>query len=171
MAELLVQDTSLIAIANAIRQKTEKSGNIVFPSGFVNAINAIVTGGGLPNGVKKVDAGTYVPSTNDTQIVLSHNLGEAPNFAMYIVDVGNSRLPDFGTFALSGLRVKLTCFVGAGTQLKGVEIYCFSNSSYVDGKSHNVASVGDASTFTIYNEKPFKSGITVRWIAGVIDGI
>lgn len=39
-------DNNLTSVANAIRTKGGTSGSLSFPSGFVSAINAIVTGGG-----------------------------------------------------------------------------------------------------------------------------
>ena len=47
MAEYIATDTELTSVANAIRAKVETSDPLVFPSGFVNAINAIPTGGGI----------------------------------------------------------------------------------------------------------------------------
>lgn len=46
MANYIATDTELTSVANAIRAKGETSDPLVFPSGFVNAINAIPTGGG-----------------------------------------------------------------------------------------------------------------------------
>lgn len=50
MATKLVQDTSLTAVANAIRVKGETSGTLEFPDGFVTAIQNIPTGGGGSEG-------------------------------------------------------------------------------------------------------------------------
>lgn len=44
MAEYLVQDTSLTAVANAIRAKTGSADSLAFPSGMVEAISGF-TGG------------------------------------------------------------------------------------------------------------------------------
>ena len=41
MAEYLVQDTSLTAVADAIRAKTASSDMLVFPEGFISAITSI----------------------------------------------------------------------------------------------------------------------------------
>jgi hypothetical protein len=49
MSSYLVNDTSLTAVANAIRTKGGTSASLVFPNGFVSAIQAIPTGsGGTP---------------------------------------------------------------------------------------------------------------------------
>lgn len=38
MADYIVSDTSLTAVADAIRESTGKSGQIAFPNGFVSEI-------------------------------------------------------------------------------------------------------------------------------------
>lgn len=47
MANYLATDTDLASVANAIRAKGGTSAQLSFPSGFVSAIGAIETGGGL----------------------------------------------------------------------------------------------------------------------------
>ena len=44
MAEYLVRDTSLLAVAEAIRAKSGQSGALVFPGGFVQAVESITSG-------------------------------------------------------------------------------------------------------------------------------
>lgn len=46
MADYLTTDTELTSIANAIRTKGGTSSQLVYPTGFVSAIEAIPTGGG-----------------------------------------------------------------------------------------------------------------------------
>ena len=46
MAEYLTNTADLAAVADAIRAKGGTSGTLVYPNGFVSAINAITTGGG-----------------------------------------------------------------------------------------------------------------------------
>ena len=41
MAEMLVQSESLISIADAIREKGDTSDVLVFPDGFISAIQAV----------------------------------------------------------------------------------------------------------------------------------
>ena len=62
MANYLVTDTELTSIANAIRTKGGTNSNLTFPTGFVNAIGAISTGGGSPEVADTVyqnNNGTY----------------------------------------------------------------------------------------------------------------
>lgn len=44
MADYIVSDTSLTAVADAIREKTGKSAQITFPDGFVNEVEGIESG-------------------------------------------------------------------------------------------------------------------------------
>ena len=46
MASYVVSDTSLTAVADAIREKTGKSAQMAFPDGFVDEIGDISGGGG-----------------------------------------------------------------------------------------------------------------------------
>lgn len=47
MADYLVTDTELTGVADAIRTKGGTSAALVWPSGYVDAIDAIETGGGV----------------------------------------------------------------------------------------------------------------------------
>lgn len=46
MADYLVTDTELTSVADAIRTKGGTSAQLSFPTGFIQAINDIPTGGG-----------------------------------------------------------------------------------------------------------------------------
>ena len=69
MAECLTNTTDLTAVADAIRAKGGISGPLVYPDGFVTAIQAIETGGGggsdeLVNSlIDRTISGTYVNNT------------------------------------------------------------------------------------------------------------
>lgn len=51
MAEYLVNDTDMTAVADAIRTKGGLTDALVFPDGYVSAVGAIVAGGGDPYSV------------------------------------------------------------------------------------------------------------------------
>ena len=57
MAKLMVSDTSLTAIADAIREKSGTSDPLVFPEGFTNAITGITAG--APADVAEKDVNFY----------------------------------------------------------------------------------------------------------------
>ena len=68
MAEYLTNTTDLIKVASAIREKCGTSDSLVYPDGFVTAIQAIQTGGtsGSQTGVVDTSASyrmiyTYFP--------------------------------------------------------------------------------------------------------------
>ena len=69
MAEYLTNTTDLTKVASAIRAKGGTSGPLVYPDGFVTAIQAIETGGGggsdeLVNSlIERTISGTYVNNT------------------------------------------------------------------------------------------------------------
>ena len=50
MAEYLTNDTELTGIADAIRAKGGTGASLLYPTGFVSAIQAIETTGGVPEG-------------------------------------------------------------------------------------------------------------------------
>lgn len=69
MAEYLTNTTDLTSVADAIRTKGGTTAQLVYPSGFVSAINAIETGGGggsdeLVNSlIDRTISGAYVNNT------------------------------------------------------------------------------------------------------------
>ena len=82
MSKYVVDGTSLSAVADAIRTKGETSASLPFPTGFVNAINAIDTGGGGSGGSANVEAGSFVlqSDTVANTYAIAHSLGEIPDF-------------------------------------------------------------------------------------------
>lgn len=86
-------DADLTSVADAIRAKGGTSDALVFPAGFVSAVEAISAGGGL-----KFDMGSFTLSedvsanlfTNPGNAVygapIPHNLGEIPDFIMVWTD-------------------------------------------------------------------------------------
>lgn len=66
MAEYLTNTTDLTSVANAIRTKGGTTAQLVYPSGFVSAINAIDTGGGQDEYAEAAlisNVGTIFPAT------------------------------------------------------------------------------------------------------------
>lgn len=64
MADYKVTDTELTSIANAIRTRGGTSGQLVFPNGFVSAVNAIPSGGGSSNILAGIDKPTANVGSN-----------------------------------------------------------------------------------------------------------
>lgn len=66
MAEYLTNTADLTSVADAIRAKGGTTGQMVYPDGFVSAINAITTGGGQDEYAAAAlisDVGTIFPAT------------------------------------------------------------------------------------------------------------
>ena len=61
MADYKVTDTELTSIANAIRTKGGTQAQLEFPTGFVSAVQAIPTGGGVIVPLSATQNGVYTP--------------------------------------------------------------------------------------------------------------
>lgn len=68
MAKCFVDDTSLTAIAEAIRTKGGTTDQLVFPTEFISAIEAIEAGGGFDFGGTAIEfaSGSFTPSEQIT---------------------------------------------------------------------------------------------------------
>ena len=93
MSNVLVNDASLTAIANAIRSKLSTS-NTYKPGQMASAIQSIPTGGG--SGIK-YDTGTFTFESNTTGntpiISIPHNLGEIPKIVLVWTEDFDSEHP------------------------------------------------------------------------------
>lgn len=65
MSKLTVEDTSLVAVADAIRTKGGTTDTLIFPDGFVDAIGNIQSGGGGVGGIE-IPTNSYKISINGT---------------------------------------------------------------------------------------------------------
>ena len=79
MAKCFVDDTSLTSIAEAIRTKGGTTDQLVFPDGFISAIEAIQAGGGGGG----LDYGT-ITTTISSGIKIEHGLGAVPQALIFI---------------------------------------------------------------------------------------
>ena len=128
MADYLVTDTELTSIADAIRTKGGTSGSLVYPAGFVSAINAIPTGGGgqLIMGALRPDAELYQRYTFDQKLV---------------ADLGVT-FPSYTTglkvLVSSSTIVEITPLIGSGYDwlvlMRGVAIPSYNVSTFNRGR-------------------------------------
>ena len=72
--EYSVNQSDLVSVANAIREKGGTSETLVFPDGFVGAVQAIQAGGGGNASV----FGSITPASNGP-ITITHNFGDGYN--------------------------------------------------------------------------------------------
>ena len=142
-------DTSLTAIADAIRAKTGGSSQLVFPMQFVSEIGNIPSGGG-----GSVDSGTVVFSENTT--TFSVDLDFEPTvfvFGCPVADVGtaNSWKSFFGAYYDDPGIV--TAGIKYGANAASGQFYAKSKFSYANGKA------------SITLNYPCLAGITFYWMA------
>ncbi len=73
MAEYLTNETDLTAVANAIRAKCKMAGPLVYPDGFVEAINGISQGGAskinlMKANLKQLTYDSYSPNRDNHDV-------------------------------------------------------------------------------------------------------
>lgn len=77
--------SKLTAIADAIRQKTGKSGKLTLDQ-MVSEVLSIQGGGSLPSGFKAIATGTHALGsavTGSGTFTVEHNLGEVPDMFLF----------------------------------------------------------------------------------------
>ena len=78
MSQLLIQDSTMTAIADAIREKTGTS-EMMSPSQMVNLIKSIEVAG-----VTRMVSGVITPTSNTTSgTLITHNLGAEPQAILF----------------------------------------------------------------------------------------
>lgn len=81
-------DSDLTSVANAIRAKSGGSSQLAFPAGFVSEIQAIPSGGGLPEGISAFTTGTFTVASAVNGYTITHGLGAIPKvFVVYVEGV------------------------------------------------------------------------------------
>lgn len=171
-----VLNANLTAIANAIRAKGGTSASLAFPNGMVEAINAITTsgggtsGGGLPTGVSAIDSGTFTLSSDaTTQTNVLHNLGVAPDFAIWWLD-GAHIASATTTVAVRGVIIN----TGTNATLNSQYVVTGYNASSKGGTASNAVAAEynltkNGFTARCNSTYPILAGLTYHWIAGTLD--
>lgn len=92
MAKCFVDDTSLTSIAEAIRTKGGTTDQLVFPAGFISAIEAIKTGGGVGGNLVTGEV-TFESDLNLYSKSLTIDTGLVTATAAMIIAKNDSSLP------------------------------------------------------------------------------
>lgn len=157
--EYTVNQADLVAVANAIRERSGVSDSLVFPNGFAEAIANIA---GLPGGISALASGTITLTAQSSYLTLEHNLGVRPNF--YYVRAQEK----FDSAAYNG-----KIYTSSGSSLGGYELehlaYYSSSGGAFSTKQvagsfwglENTLNTMDASGYY------YKANCTYHWICGV----
>lgn len=173
MADYIIQDTTLTAIADAIREKAGGTAALT-PAAMVTAIEGIETGGGLPDGISAIASGTFTPTSNITsRYSVAHGLGVIPNF--FIVTVVGSFT--YGSAFVSSYFVRANHTDSGNNKYIGTQQQRYLNGSKGSASSSSgitaISNVADSTNIIVpaFSSGRLLSGVEYRWIAGVIDGL
>ena len=162
MAKGLIKDSTLTAIANAIREKTETTATML-PSEMAALIQGI-TGAKVAYGSKALNNGN-TPSINS--VTIDHGLGTIPNL-VYFMEIGTQ----YASSQASPLLVSIALWPD-GTCEAG---YSSGGSFYSMNESVDPDGISLPAVFELLDDmqmiiKPYtgrKLGGTYYWLVGVV---
>ena len=183
MSELLVQDTSVIATADAIREKINSTEPIEWVSGkgFADVIKAIVTNSELPSGITAISTGSFVPAEGlNDDVWFRHGLGATPNFVMVFMEDQYPGVPEnlamYENYALFGILIRKKFAADDVVKTRYGFLVSFYGTDYLPGQS--IRYISDDTEYVSYtlvkmkiNTADFKEGVSYRWVAACIKGI
>lgn len=132
MADYLTTDTELTSVADAIREKGGTSAALVWPSGYVDAIDAIETGGGGAtlykidnNGSRSAPDTITIDGTTYDENFSNVRMGYAPAGATvsFCYDYNNDWVLDSVVITGSSTQVPVTTRT---TEHAGYTVYMFT---------------------------------------------
>lgn len=131
-------DADLTSVANAIRTKGGTSASLAFPAGFVDAIDAIETGGGASSPFVKLYESTL---TEDVQAVKIDITEERAGYDYYILHcTGKFPSGDWWYWNLNSTAKTSGQYASKGTSFRGMMIAAKTSSGdYVWGGSNAAA--------------------------------
>ena len=173
--EYTVNQADLVAVANAIRERSGVSDSLVFPNGFAEAIANI---SGLPSGISALATGTYTFASDKTNAVtrITHDLGVAPHFYVFYKQ-------DKWTPSTSVKKILYTVFFNKSIKSgsSGYSGNMWICGRYIGATSTATLSIDtgigdglvtvDTTTFGVYSPSgyTFVGGDTFNWICGVFE--
>lgn len=171
MAELLVQDTSIIATANAIREKLGNSDLIewVVNKGFADAISALSA---FPDGVTALASGTYTPAQDISSLVsINHGMDAYPNFAFILPEPTAIKESDYNNCQAWQIIFDQDRIHSDGIGSGGIYYSVHGTDTGSVGGSGSVSNTSKAGynatvcRFYASSGYKFKAGVTYRWFA------
>lgn len=168
--EYAVNQADLVAVADVLREKANTAENLVFPNDFVALISAF---SGLPSEISKLDAGTYTVASNTTgQITITHNLGEIPDFYLFVQQGKATVNASYASiFCDLYLKKLISTSTSGGGYIQNVAIKCWAMSGgIVTGQFEKDVTKADATTFWVNgipaSNRTYFSGNTFYWVCG-----
>lgn len=132
MANYLVTDTELTSVANAIRTKGGTTGGLVFPSGFISAINAISGGDTHLELIKEESLGAIQHSTSTATTVKTIDITSYDNDCFIVLITSDQESGYFGTVSVC------MPFETEGVMQGTVSNICITHSGISGGTSQGV---------------------------------
>ena len=176
MANYIATDTDLEAVADAIRTKGETSADLVFPQGFVDAIDAIETGGGGGASVTALSAVYTQPSTTFQSTDLSELYDglvvTATINGLMQIEVPPSEYTLSGSIAI-GTRTITVSYGGKTTTFSVVVEEAYERKTYIESDGNCYIDLGFTSDQRTVMELDYMSlknqGDAFQCIMGVTD--
>lgn len=171
-------DADLSLVAGAIRNKSGTSDNLVFPTGFVSAVNAISSNGGnngLPIGITALASGTHTCATDPLGVLkIRHGLDVTPNFFVIFAE---GQLLDYSDFYYyTSLQFGLAQAYTDSSPQSYFKVLRYGDPTtfrQMTNYGSSLSDFADDEGFFVYNSTTYglKAGVTYRWFAGVVEGI
>ena len=133
--------------------------------------------GGLPSGVSKLATGTITPTEDAQSLSVTHNLGVAPNFLVWVMEEDTSSSVLTSTATMGATIIKRCKYNSTSSISYNVHnlIEGYAASSSTGGTATRVSNDTYLTTTTARmtgsSTYMIKAGKTYRWACGVLDGI
>lgn len=158
MAEYKVSDTSLTAVANAIRTKGGTSASLSFPDGFATAIGNIPTGGTQPTLItKSISANGTYDAEDDSADGYSEVTVAVPQ-PPYVTGTFTPQNSEKGTaksitipYTGSGYPIVCEIYPTGGAYKSGTDIYTSTQKKVIVAFSMAKANTSEAPDYTNSN--------------------
>ena len=172
MADYKVTDSELTSIANAIRTKGGTQSQLVFPTGFVSAVNAIPTGGGgeddwkslvsyiESSGTQWIDTG-YIPNENNRfEVVVNISSNGGQYATIFGAREGGSGQPSDKSCWFGHKQGGTVGMLYSWGTADARYPFTPSNSPYIETKCKYVATNEGFVVYSIARELPIGTGVS-----------
>lgn len=159
--EYAVNQSDLVQVADAIRTKGETTNQLVFPSGFVDAIQQITTGAELNYKVRSYASGNQVPATAEENTIV---LITATTITSHVFSADEPTAENGKVWFRTGASspVAFAPFKGNPIMVYPVECYQYVNRNWEE----KYAGIYMGNQWKYFQDFLFNNGDTCNWITG-----